>query len=122
MIDVDELAAPITLFTTLHNRIWHMGSEFRIIRDLAQNMEDYFLERCIDFEKYNDRAIKKAPKYLREVLNRSQSEGTSLILHRYFFHRRIHLSAHMLTHSDHPGTLCNFFRFPFSAGPVPDAA
>jgi hypothetical protein len=68
MIDVDELRAPITLSSTLYNNIWHMQSEFRIIGDLVQNMEDYFLQRCVDFEKYEAKAIKKSPKYRREEL------------------------------------------------------
>lgn len=80
MIDVDELRAPITLFTTLHNRIWHMESEFRIIRDLARNMEDYFLERCIDFEKYSEKEIKKAPKYRREELEEHHFDEYNVLL------------------------------------------
>lgn len=80
MIDVDELRAPITLFSTLHNRIWHMESEFRIISDLAQNMEDYFLERCIDFEKHTEKAIKKAPKYRREELGEHLEDEYNILL------------------------------------------
>lgn len=80
MIDVDELRAPITLHSTLYNRIWHMESEFRIIKDLAQNMEDYSLERCIDFEKYEQKAIKKSPKYRREELEEQLVDEFNVLL------------------------------------------
>lgn len=80
MIDVDKLRAPITLFSTLHNRIWHMESEFRIIRDLARNMEDYFLERCIDFEKHTEKEIKKAPKYRRDELEEHFEDEYNVLL------------------------------------------
>jgi len=80
MIDVDELRAPITLHSTLYNRIWHMESEFRIIRDLVQNMEDYFLERCVDFEKYEAKTIKKSPKYRREELEEQLEDEYNVLL------------------------------------------
>lgn len=80
MIDVDELRATVTLFSNLHNRIWHMESEFRIIRDLAWNMEDYFLERCIDFEKHTEKEIKKIPKYRRDELEEHLEDEYNVLL------------------------------------------
>ncbi|BBA70036.1 hypothetical protein [Geobacter sulfurreducens] len=80
MIDVDELRAPITLSSTLYNHIWHMQSEFRIIGDLVQNMEDYFLQRCVDFEKYEATTIKKSPKYRREELEEQLEDEYNVLL------------------------------------------
>ena len=63
-----DLRGKITLRTIVHNQKWHFVTELQIIKDLVVNMEDYFLERCIEFEKDAAKRVKKAPKYSREEL------------------------------------------------------
>ena len=52
----------------LPGRRWHLATELRIIKDVANNMENDFLERSIVFNNEAQEKLRKTPGYSREEL------------------------------------------------------